>query len=68
MERIMNAQLNFTATPQLVEALDTWRSGQPDRPTRNEAVRRLLSEAILFGSSLRDERDRARALGRGDRV
>jgi hypothetical protein len=63
----MNEQLNFTATPQLIAALDTWRSGQPDYPTRNEAVRRLLSEGILHGTSLRDERQRAEALRRGQR-
>jgi hypothetical protein len=64
----MNSQFNFSATPQLIAALDDYRAGQPDRPTRTEAVRRLLSEAILFGTSLRDERTRVGALRRDNRA
>jgi hypothetical protein len=63
----MNSQLNFTATQQLIDALDAWRAGQPDFPTRNEAVRRLLSEGLLYGAALRDERDRANDMRRGAR-
>jgi hypothetical protein len=63
----MNSQFNFAATPQLIAALDEYRAAQPDCPSRTEAVRRLLSEALLFGSQLRDERQRAEALRRGQR-
>lgn len=32
--------------PDQLAALDTWIAGQPDRPSRPEAVRRLLAGAL----------------------
>jgi hypothetical protein len=54
----MSLQLNFSVTSPLLEALDDWRHQQRDVPTRPEAVRRIVAEAILFGSPLAEERKR----------
>jgi hypothetical protein len=35
-------------TPDLWAAIDNWRRNQPDIPTRPEAVRRLLAEALEY--------------------
>jgi hypothetical protein len=38
----------------LLEAIDQWRRGQPDLPTRPEAVRRLVEKGI-FDKSITHE-------------
>jgi hypothetical protein len=32
--------------PEQLAALDRWRAGQPDAPSRAEAMRRLMGEAL----------------------
>jgi metal-responsive CopG/Arc/MetJ family transcriptional regulator len=34
--------------PDLLAALDDWRRQQPDLPTRSEAIRRILRQALKF--------------------
>jgi hypothetical protein len=36
----------FSSTPELLRRIDEWRRLQPDLPSRAEAVRRLLKEAL----------------------
>jgi hypothetical protein len=36
----------FSADPSLFTRLDMWRRKQPDQPSRAEAVRRLLDDAL----------------------
>jgi hypothetical protein len=39
--------LNFRSPPTLTAELDAWIAAQPDpRPTRSEAIRRLLAKAL----------------------
>jgi len=39
--------LNFRSPPSLTAALDSWIAAQPEpRPSRSEAIRRLLAEAL----------------------
>jgi hypothetical protein len=35
--------LNVRVTRSMLQAIDDWRRGQPDLPTRPEAIRRLLA-------------------------
>jgi Arc/MetJ-type ribon-helix-helix transcriptional regulator len=40
--------LNFRAPPELTSKLDAWIAAQPEpRPSRSEAIRRLLSAALI---------------------
>jgi hypothetical protein len=39
-------QFNAMLRPELAEAIDNWRSEQPDTPSRPEAVRRLIEQAL----------------------
>jgi len=32
--------------PQLLERVEEWREAQPDKPSRAEAIRRLLAAAL----------------------
>jgi hypothetical protein len=32
--------------PELLAQLDEWRRGQPDLPTRPEAIRRIIEQAV----------------------
>lgn len=36
----------FSAEPSLLARIDKWRAKQPDLPTRAEAVRRLITQAL----------------------
>jgi hypothetical protein len=38
-------------------AIETWRQRQTDKPSRNEAIRRLLGFALAFNPRLDAEKD-----------
>jgi len=43
----MDPMLNFRSPPSLTASLDAWIAAQPEpRPSRSEAIRRLLAEAL----------------------
>jgi Arc/MetJ-type ribon-helix-helix transcriptional regulator len=43
----MDPMLNFRSPPTLTAALDAWIAAQPEpRPSRSEAIRRLLAQAL----------------------
>jgi hypothetical protein len=46
-------QINTMVRPNIAEAIDAWAAAQPDRPTRSEAVRRLLAIALGAGDRSR---------------
>ena len=39
-------QINAMLRPETVSALDNWRGVQPDKPSRPEAIRRLVDKAL----------------------
>jgi len=39
-------RLHLVAAPSLVAAIDDWRKTQSDLPSRSEAIRRLVSDAL----------------------
>ena len=39
-------RLNMVIEPSLVAAIDDWRKQQVDLPSRSEAIRRLVAEAL----------------------
>ena len=45
-EPLTNTRIGLLVNPTLVCAIDSWRRLQSDLPTRNEAVRRLLTEML----------------------
>lgn len=49
-------RINMTLDPDWLPLLDEWRKGQPDLPTRPEAVRRMVAAAI--GVKSRNKRGR----------
>ncbi|KAA2236967.1 ribbon-helix-helix protein, CopG family [Salinarimonas soli] len=38
--------VGFRAPPEMLATLDAWREAQPDRPSRSEAIRRLVERAL----------------------
>lgn len=42
-------RINLLLTPEQVRAIDDWRRQQEDLPDRNEAIRRLLAQALEQG-------------------
>ena len=36
----------FRAPPKLRRAIDTWRKRQPGRPSRSEAIRKLIEQSL----------------------
>ncbi|MBK9073331.1 MAG: hypothetical protein IPL79_20375 [Myxococcales bacterium] len=45
-QELKSFRLNLVITPSQVAAIDEWRRAQPDLPSRSEAIRRLVSEAL----------------------
>jgi hypothetical protein len=41
--RIQDKPLNMRASAGFIAMIDRWRARQPDKPTRAEAIRRLVS-------------------------
>ena len=39
---LKTTRLNLVITPSQVAAIDAWRKGQDDLPSRSEAIRRLI--------------------------
>jgi hypothetical protein len=46
MRRLRKVAYQFLITEELDEAIVDWRRRQPDLPTKTEAVRRLLEQAL----------------------
>jgi metal-responsive CopG/Arc/MetJ family transcriptional regulator len=61
----MQQQINVVFPAPLVSAIDDWRRQQKDCPSRNEAIRRVLAEALLYGASLVEERKRVADIRNG---
>ncbi len=40
------AQVQVRIQPQLLAAIDAWRGAQPEPPTRAEAIRRIVEQAL----------------------
>ena len=44
--RVDATPITVRVPPAQLEAVDAWRATQPDKPTRPEAVRRLVEKAL----------------------
>jgi hypothetical protein len=44
--RRLGETLPLRLTPELTAEVDTWREAQPDRPSRSEAIRRLVERGL----------------------
>jgi hypothetical protein len=42
----MDPLLNFRSPPELTKRIDAWAAAQEDKPSRSEAIRRLLKKAL----------------------
>jgi hypothetical protein len=42
----MDPMTAFRLSPELKERVDFWAAGQPDRPSRSEAIRRLIEMSL----------------------
>lgn len=61
--------MNVRLTPERLAVLDAWREAQPDKPTRPEAIRRLVDLALApargrdmalkYAAEMTDEEDAA---------
>ena len=45
--RVDATPINVRLPPEQVTRLDTWREAQPDKPSRPEAIRRLVEAGLL---------------------
>jgi hypothetical protein len=45
----MAIPLNVHFPEDIIRALDNWRREQPDLPTRQEAIRRIIAATVLPG-------------------
>jgi hypothetical protein len=43
---LFSQQLKIRATDSWVHRVDEWRAKQPDKPSRPEAIRRLVEQAL----------------------
>ena len=44
--RTYSSSIPVRLTPAQLEGFDAWREAQPDKPSRSEAIRRLVEEAL----------------------
>lgn len=52
---LMSVRLQMVISPSLVAAIDAWRKQQDDLPSRSEAIRRLVAEALNVPSRVEKE-------------
>ena len=54
-------RIEMRATKRWVTAVDDWRRHQPDRPSRGEAIRRLVEQSLVASKPARRPDQNARA-------
>jgi hypothetical protein len=54
--------LSFRLGLEYKQAIDHWRSGERDKPSRSEAIRWLIGQGLAVELKKREKRDRAPAL------
>jgi hypothetical protein len=50
--RVQDVPMQMRVSGEFIKALDDWRNAQPDRPSRSEAIRRLVEQAVAELSPL----------------
>ena len=54
--------LTFRLPTHFKQTIDDWRSAEPDKPSRSEAIRWLIGQGLDVELKKREKRDRAPAL------
>jgi len=49
-KQLKTERLQMVISPQELDAIDYWRSKQPDLPSRSEAIRRLVKQGLALAS------------------